>query len=215
MSNWLSFVISCLALGISGLTAWLTFFRKGTLKMTQPTMVYFGPDGNNLDDSKNKIYLRTLLYCSAKKGYVLESLYLSVQRNETKQNFNFWVYGQKGQLSRGSGLFVPQDGVTFDHHFLPPKDGTEYLFLPGLYTITVFANAVNQITATKLMSLQLAVSDAHAEVLKNTNAGLFFDWGPDQQKYHAYIRNRPDDSVDFEKILQIFDGKQRQFPSKN
>ena len=107
MNGWLSFVISCLALGVSGVTAWLTFFRKGRLAMTQPTTVFLGPDGPQFDRGKNKVYLRTLLYSTAKRGHVVESLYLALWRNETKQNFNIWVHGTKGSLERGSGLFVP------------------------------------------------------------------------------------------------------------
>ena len=57
MSPWFSFIISCLALSVSGVTAWLTFFRKGQLLMTQPTVIFFGPDGSKFDSNKNKIYL--------------------------------------------------------------------------------------------------------------------------------------------------------------
>jgi hypothetical protein len=144
MSNWLSFVISCLALIVAGITAWLTFFRRGRLVMTQPTTVFFGLDGKNFDKDKCKVYLRTLLYCTAKRGYVLESLFISLQRNESKQNFNVWVYGNKGELQRGSGLFVPAEGVTFDHHFLLPMDGTDFRFLPGEYLVKVFAKGVGK-----------------------------------------------------------------------
>src|SRR5437588_12626809 len=70
MSSLFSFGISCLALLVSGITAWLTFFRKGELVMTQPTVVFFGPDGSRFDSDKNKIYLRTLLYSTAKRGQV-------------------------------------------------------------------------------------------------------------------------------------------------
>ena len=112
MSPWISITVSFLALFISGITAWLTLFRKGHLLMTQPTVIFFGPDGSHFDSSKNKVFLRTLLYSTAKRGQVLESLHASIQRNETKQNFNIWVYGDKGSLKRGSGLFVPQEGVT-------------------------------------------------------------------------------------------------------
>lgn len=45
--------------------------------MTQPTVVFFGPDGSRFDSDKNKIYLRTLLYSTAKRGQVLESLHVS------------------------------------------------------------------------------------------------------------------------------------------
>ena len=71
MSPWFSFSISCFALLVSGVTAWLTFFRKGKLVMTQPTVIFFGPDGSKFESSKNKIYLRTLLYSTAKRGQVL------------------------------------------------------------------------------------------------------------------------------------------------
>lgn len=126
MSTWFGFAISCLALIVSGITAWLTFFRKGKLLMTQPTTVFFGPDGSKFEGSKSKVYLRTLLYSTAKIGHVLESLHISLQRNESKQNFNIWVYGEKGKLHRGSGLFIPQEGVTFDHHFLLSVDGANF-----------------------------------------------------------------------------------------
>jgi hypothetical protein len=191
MSNWLSFAISCLALGVSGITAWLTFFRKGELAMTQPTVVFFGPDGPSFEHGKNKVYLRTLLYSTAKRGHVLESLYLSLQRNESKQNFNVWVYGEKGELNRGSGLFVPQEGVAFDHHFLLPEDGANFAFLEGTYRLTVMARLVGQSTATQLLSFQLAVTAALAKAASQPRTAIYFDYGPDQQAYHAHARHRP------------------------
>jgi len=54
MSPWFSFSISCFALLVSGVTAWLKFFRKGKLVMTQPTVIFFGPDGSKFEGSKNK-----------------------------------------------------------------------------------------------------------------------------------------------------------------
>jgi hypothetical protein len=190
MSPWFSFLISTLALAISGITAWLTFFRKGKLMMTQPTVAYLGPDGSHRD-GKNKIYLRTLLYSTAKRGQVLESLHVAVQRSESKQNFSVWVYGHKDDLRRGSGLFVPQDGVTFDHHFLQPADGTNFAFLAGNYRLTVFAKLVGAAAPRELMTLSLMISDAHAGALAKPNTGIYFDWGPDLQNYHAHIEGQP------------------------
>ena len=66
MPPWLSFIIACLALAVSAATAWLTFFRRGSLVMTQPTTVFLGPDGAGFDGQKKKVYLRTLLYCITK-----------------------------------------------------------------------------------------------------------------------------------------------------
>ncbi|ETD37909.1 hypothetical protein U724_20705 [Pseudomonas chlororaphis subsp. aurantiaca PB-St2] len=184
--------MSCLALIVSGTTVWLTFFRKGQLLMTQPTTVFFGPDGSKFDGNKNKIYLRTLLYSSAKKGHVLESLHVALQRNESKQNFNIWVYGDKGDLQRGSGLFIPQEGITFDHHFLLPADGTNFAFLAGVYKLIVFAKLVGENTSHKLITISLPISESQAARLSEPRTGIYFDWGPDQQSYHPHIDARPD-----------------------
>ena len=200
MPTWPSLAISLFALLISGITAWLTFFRRGRLVMTQPTRVFFGPDGELLDVNKNKVYLRTLLYCTAKRGFVLESLYLSVQRNETKQNFSIWVYGTKGDLHRGSGLFVPQEGLTFDHHFLQPEDGAAFPFLAGTYTIKVFAKEVGRQASFELMVIPLAVNESQARALSEPHTGLNFDWGPDLQAYHPHLHSRH--AIQIPKALQ-------------
>src|SRR3989442_11247782 len=203
MSSLFSFGISCLALLVSGITAWLTFFRKGKLVMTQPTVVFLGPDGSRFDSSKNKIYLRTLLYSTAKRGQVLESLHVSLQRYESKQNFNIWVYGEKGNLKRGSGLFVAQEGVTFDHHFLLPEDGANFQFPSGAYRLVVFAKLVGEGTPKELMSIALAVSESQASQLSEPNTGIYHDWGPDQQAYHSHIDKKPDREPSIEQLLEL------------
>ena len=118
--------------------------------MTQPTVIFFGPDGILYNSDNCKIFLRTLLFSTAKKGQVLESLHVSIQRNESKQNFNIWVYGEKGDLKRGSGLFVPQEGVVYDHHFLLPKDGEDFKFFEGKYKLIVYAKLVGKTQTMKL-----------------------------------------------------------------
>jgi hypothetical protein len=190
-----SIIISSLAICIAGLTAWLTFFRNGKLLMTKPTVIFFGPDGLDFSSNKNKIYLRTLLYCTAKRGHVVESLHISLHRNESKQNFNIWVYGNNGNLERGSGLFVPQEGITYDHHFLLPEDGANFNFLPGAYNLRVFANIVGKQGSRELCSINLTVTEPLANQLSKPNTGIYFDWSPDQQNYHPHSRTKPE--IDF------------------
>lgn len=175
--------------------------------MTQPSAIFFGPDGPSFEGPKNKVYLRTLLYSTAKRGHVLESLYLSLHRNETKQNFNIWVYGEKGDLKRGSGLFVPQEGVTFDHHFLLPADGANFVFLEGRYKLTVCARLVGQTSSIELMTIDLSIGETQAAALAQSRTGVFFDYGPDQQSYHAHVQDRPRVDPDQEKYLQKFRDK--------
>lgn len=206
----LSLVFSCLALLVSATTAWLTLFRKGTLVMTQPTVVFFGPDGSRFDSQKNKVYLRTLLYSTAKKGQVIESLHIALHRNESKQNFNIWVYGEKGDLKRGSGLFIPQEGVTYDHHFLLPEDGANFQFLAGSYRLVVFAKLVGNASLQKLSSVDLNISESQAAKLAEPNTGIYFDWGPDQQSYHSHIDTKPDQDRDIESMLELMANKKMQ-----
>ncbi|MFZ6765569.1 hypothetical protein ACO0LM_00685 [Undibacterium sp. Di26W] len=204
MLTWFTFAIACLALCVSAITAWLTFFHKGRLVMTQPTTVYFGPDGPSFD-GRNKVYLRTLLYSTAKRGYALESLYLSLQRNGTKQNFNVWVCGEKGALDRGSGLFVPQEGVTLAHHFLLPDDGAIFSFLAGAYTLSVYAKGGGEHKPTELMTIRLSLSESTAKELLAPNTGLYFDWSHDQQTYHPHVRTMARKEANLKNLLQFIE----------
>src|SRR5579863_3245127 len=140
MADRASVTISVLALAVSSVTAWLTLFRRGTVKMTQPTVIFLGPDTPRAreDTPLPKVFLRTLLFSTSKRGRVIESMHVALSRNETHQNFNIWVYGDD-KLVRGSGLFVGETGVAANHHFLAPNDGNAFAFTEGRYKLEVFA----------------------------------------------------------------------------
>jgi len=95
---WIATCISFCALAISFVTAWLTLFRKGKLRMTKPTVIFFGPDGSPSQRSGLKVFLRTLLYCTAKRAHIVEGMFVTLRRGESVQTFNIWVYGEKGNL---------------------------------------------------------------------------------------------------------------------
>jgi len=128
----LSLAISTLSLAVAVTTAWLTLFRRGTVRMTQPTVIFFGPDSprSRTEAPLSKVFLRTLLFSTSKRGRVIESMHIALSRNETHQNFNIWVYGDE-KLVRGSGLFVGETGVAANHHFLIPRDQTLFASLRG------------------------------------------------------------------------------------
>lgn len=191
MAEWTAIVVSALALLVSAVTAWLTMFRPGTLRMTQPTVLYLGPDGGPDDEDrpKVKLYLRTLLYSTSRRGQTVESMHVSVQRGETKQNFSIWVYGEE-RLTRGSGLYVSAGGVACNHHFILPPDGSAFTLLPGSYHVRVFAKRVSDPKPRELKRVILTISESHARALDTRDAGIYFDWGPDQQAYHAHVAIR-------------------------
>ncbi len=175
--------------------------------MTQPTVIFFGPDGSRFDSSKNKIYLRTLLYSTAKKGNVLESLHVSLQRNESKQNFSIWGYGERGSLNIGSGLYVPQEGISYDHHFLLPEDGADFKFIEGSYKLIVYAKLVGSTAPIELSTIQLAINHNQELQLAEPNAGILFNWGPDQQAYYSHVDKKPPKGEDIDQLIELMANK--------
>ena len=164
MTDPLSITISVLALAIAATTAWLTLFRRGTVRMTQPTVIFFGPDS----PQSPKVYLRTLLFSTSKRGRVIESMHVALSRNETHQNFNIWVYGND-KLVRGSGLYVGETGVAANHHFLTPKDGSAFAFTEGRYRLNVFAHLLGDHEKILLFSQVLEIPREIAAQLISLN----------------------------------------------
>lgn len=206
MAEPVTVTISVLALAVSATTAWLTLFRRGTVKMTQPTVIFFGPDRprSREDVPLPKVYLRTLLFATSKRGRVIESMHVSLARNETHQNFNIWVHGDD-KLVRGSGLFVGESGVAANHHFLTPKDGSNFQFSAGRYRLDVFVRLLGDRKPKLLFSQELEITPDVESTLQEPGAGLYFDWGPDAARYLPYVDKRlpSPDPEDFLEALGI------------
>ena len=200
-----SLTISVFALCISAVTAWLTLFRRGTVKMTQPTVIFFGPDNPTSRDEPPppKVFLRTLLFATAKRGRVVESMHVALSRNETQQNFNIWVYGDE-KLVRGSGLFVGETGIAVNHHFLAPRDGSSFRFTEGRYRMDVFAQLLGNGDRSLLFSQTLEISPEIAAQLSGPERGLYFDWGPDSSRYLPHVDKLPPlPNEDFLELLNL------------
>jgi hypothetical protein len=191
MTEIASLCISVAALAVSAVTAWLTLLRRGTVRMTRPTVVYFGPDGASRQEgpAKSKIFLRSLVYSTGKRGHIIESMFATLRRGETRQTFNVWVYGED-KLARGSGIYVGETGVVCNHHFLLPEDGTRFEFLAGDYRLDVYAALVGRSASLHLCSVSLSISEQAAQKLKDPECGLYFDWGQDSQRYQPHIRKK-------------------------
>ncbi len=200
----LAVTISALALTISAITAWLTLFRRGTVKMTRPSVIYFGPDGGPVAGREQKVYLRTLLFSTSKRGRVIEAMYVALRRNESKQNFNIWVYGDE-RLVRGSGLFIGESGIAVSHHFLSPTDNNQFKFSEGAYHVEIFVKLLGDKETLRLFSQELIVNNAAATALANEDCGLYFDWGPDAKRYIPHIdkKRRPFSPDDFLEALAM------------
>lgn len=117
-------------------------------------------------------------------------MHVSLARSETNQNFNIWVHGTRGELVRGSGLFVGETGVAADHHFLTPDDGEHFKFSAGRYRLTVHAKLLGDKSSLVLFTQELEVTSDLAAQLEKPGAGLYFDWGPDSSRYLPHVSQR-------------------------
>jgi hypothetical protein len=161
--------------------------RKGILKMTRPTVIFFGPDGGG--EKHNKVFIRTLLYSSSDRGQYIQNMFIRLQRGESVQNFNVWVYDDKG-LVRGSGLFVNKSGIACNHHFLLPKDGINYSFLSGDYVLQVYVETVDE-NPRKIFEQELHLSKEQHDEMLSKKAGTYFDWAPNTQNYFSHVDTSP------------------------
>ncbi len=154
--------------------------------MTQPTVVFFGPD----ELGSPKVFLRTLLYSTSKRGHIVESMWVKLRHAEASQLFNIWVYGDSA-LVRGSGLHVAENGVVCNHHFLLPY-GAKYDFAPGEHRVEIYASLVKGSKELLLSQITLSLTEGDAAGLKWSTSGVYFDWAPDSRKYEPHIHVRPD-----------------------
>lgn len=193
MTDPIALTVSLLALAVSGVTAWLTLFRRGTVRMTRPTVIYFGPDKARPAESAAppKVYLRALLFATSKRGRVVESMHVSLARSETNQNFSIWVHGSSGALVRGSGLFVGETGVATEHHFLTPSEGTDFKFTAGHYRLSIYAQLVGDGKRLLLFAQDLEVTGEAGAKIQQPGTGLYFDWGPESSRYLPHVERRP------------------------
>jgi hypothetical protein len=179
MPQWISVVLSCLAFFVSVTTAWLTLWRKGKVEMTRPTILAIGPDGSS--EGPPKVFLRALLYSTAIRGRVIETMYVVLRRGAAVQTFDVWAYGER-RLNRGSGLFVGPTGVAWNHHFLPPTD-TDFRFESGDYRIEIGAYLVGQRAPLSLHETRLHLSDSNALAINRAGSAVMFDWNTGAQRY--------------------------------
>ncbi len=197
MTDTLSFAFSLLAVIVSIVTLYLTLLRRGTIKATKPRVIYFGPDSKS--SKLNKIYMRFLLFSTAKRGRIIESLFVRLSRSETSQCFPIWVYGEES-LKRGSGLFIPYSGLTLNHHFLLPSDGTAFKFLPGAYTINLLASMVGEKKHKCLLTVVIDLSNNEANELREGDKGIYYDLGYASKKYTSHVRKIENDT--YEEMLK-------------
>ncbi len=189
-----------LSLAISAFHAWWTLFRRGTIRMTRPTFIYFGHDGPFRQGEQVKVTLGMLLYSTAQRGQVIESMYVRLRHEDVNQDFSIWVHGD-GPLTRGSGLYLGQEGIKCAHHFLPSAQMRTYKFCLGHYTVEVWGTAVNRKRALLLSRTNLILGEEEAQAIEQRNGGVYFDWEPGLMKYQSHIEEKPEEDEILRRLI--------------
>jgi hypothetical protein len=180
----LPITIASLSLLVSVVTAWLTLVRRGKVKMTRPAIVAFA-----FDNSTPKVFLRFLLYSTAQRGNVIEGMYVVVAQGAKRSLFSFWGYpDSRGNMVRGSGLFVGREGIANDHHFVRVKQEAAMPVEAGICTVSVYASVLNQSKDELLHSVRLNFSEGEAARINNPKDGVIYDLNPETKEYRAEVR---------------------------
>lgn len=146
--------------------------------MTKPVQVALMYDY----PAKPKIFLRTLLYATGKRGYVIEGLYLKIKHAGATNTFGFWSYGDRNNLMVTGGLRVTEEGEAHDHHFQQINE--QSAFDQGDYEIAVYARIVNRRSAKQLSTFKIVLSEEEATTLR-VRRGVLFTLNPETAIYHA------------------------------
>lgn len=185
----LSSAVSVVALVVSLFTAWFTILRRGRIRSTHPSFVAFRYDFIGKPIPQAKVFLRTLLFSTGKRGHVVESLFLRIREGSRQAEFSFWGYGDK-DLVRGSGLFVPETGVATNHHFNPLDTETMFLFSQGTYSVELVAKLLGREHLVSLCNIVLDVPTAVFSSSIARETVIFFNWSPAQRHYVASVEKR-------------------------
>jgi len=181
---------------ISVLKLCLTKIRRGTLKMTRPSIICF--EGQNGNDGP-KIFLQTLLFATFDRGQYIQSMYIRVHRTETTQNFTIRGYDDSG-LVLGSGIHISKTGRSTYLHFLLPKN-ENWDFLAGEYKLEIFAETINNKTKNIFEQILVVTKEQAETMSKDKRASVSFQWETNSNKYISHTTSKPFTGEEYASLL--------------
>lgn len=185
----ISSVVAIIALVVSLFTLWYTSLRRGSVCSTHPSFIAFRYDFVDKPVPQAKVFLRTLLFSTGKRGQVIENLFLRVSEGTRSEEFSFWGYGDQ-DLVRGSGIFVPEIGVVTYHHFNPLHTEKLFKFSQGRYTLELIAKVIAKKNLISLWTIGLDVPAGAYDTSIPRDRAIYFNWSPEEQRYIASIEKR-------------------------
>jgi hypothetical protein len=191
MAETIAIATAVLALVVSIVTAWLTYFHRGAIRMTEPSMVVFAYDAaGSRSGFVPKVMVRCLLFSTGERGRIIEALFARARIAGSASTFPVWGVDADSKLVRGGGLLVPRRGVVAWHHFVASNDRPGVNFTAGEYEVQVFARVHGRSRPVELWSRTLTVSDAVAPTSHDGSEQVWFDHDPEADEFEARRESR-------------------------
>jgi hypothetical protein len=191
MAETIAIATAVLALAVSIVTAWLTYFHRGAIRMAEPSMVVFAYDAaGSRPGFVPKVMVRCLLFSTGERGRVIEALFARTRIAGSEYTLPVWGMDADSKLVRGGGLLVPKGGVVAWHHFVAFSNGPGVNFTPGVYEVKVFARVHGRSRPVELWSRTLTVSDDVAPTSHDGSEQVWFDHHPEADGFEARRESR-------------------------
>lgn len=184
-----STILSLVAIAVSFTTAWFTIFHRGSIRMTHPSLIAL-LNGDEPSPNSPKVFLRTLLYTTGKRGQALEHMFIKVHQGRSSQTFPIWG-SASSELEFGSGLFIGPEGHSAYHHFLLAHEDSAFRFTHG--PTRGRPNSCNSSTSSSKKS-KLPLS-AIPRILPSSSHGAPISKNTARASTHAHQSRAPTPSV--------------------
>lgn len=178
-----SLAVALGSFAISIVTLYLTYFQRGNLRLTRPTALFFVRDG---PDGRFKIVVTALLYNTARRGQVVESMSIKLIRDDSVTTFGEWIYWEGDKVHLG-GVKIGEEGRTLFDHFLLSDVIHSFNFTPGKYLLKIYALQVGTKAPTELFKTEFIMDTETAETIKPGGYGFALLWNQDTQSYKIQI----------------------------
>ncbi len=160
-----SLSVATVSLAVSAANAWLTLWRRGTVRMAQPPTVYFGPDGAR--ELHPKVFVRCFLYSTSVRSRCIEGMFARLRRGDSSQTFPVWVCGGMGRglPDRSTSGCPPAGGARAMTYREGPGSPSEPRESPSITTSCCRAMARPTSSYQARMSSSFSLSSSHRKAL--------------------------------------------------
>lgn len=138
-----------------------------------------------------KIVIRSMLFSTAHRGNVVESMHATLQRETMTLTLAFWGYGESTVLQRGGGLYVGREGIALYQHFTTLPANYAHRFYPGPHTIRFFASELGKNGPQCLIEEKIELTEEMVKLLNEKSGGIMFNWHPQDSRYLPDTKRQP------------------------